>query len=229
MFNSKLARMAALVTVLFSPAAAQATTYTYDFKTEANAGNAIGESIYSSFDTSSVYTGPNLNVTATAGGDAAFVYFDNGNAGMGVCKVPNANAPINTATGGSTNLCNPGSDDGITSLDEVLTFGAGSKLRIESIRINSNHDAASVLDSVWNIGGTVYAAVDGVAVGGGDIRFDIGLDLLAGESFALYSTDSPDSYISAIAVSPIPLPASGLLLLTAFGGLGAMRRRKKAA
>lgn len=229
MFRTKMARVAIVMAALVAPAAAHAVTYTYDFKTEANSGGLIGESIYTTFATDSIYSGPNLNVTATAGGNDAYVYFDNGNAGMGVCKVPSAGAPLNTATGGSANLCNPGSDDGITSTEEVLNFASDGKVRIESILINSNHDSASIMDSVWNIGGTIYAAIDGVAVGGGDIRFDIGLNLAAGESFALYSTASPDSYISAIAVSPIPLPASGFLLLTALGGLGAMRRRKKAA
>ncbi len=37
------------------------------------------------------------------------------------------------------------------------------------------------------------------------------------------------SNLGDFAVAPIPIPASALLLLTAFGGLGAMRRRRKAA
>ncbi|MCB1312563.1 MAG: VPLPA-CTERM sorting domain-containing protein, partial [Sedimentitalea sp.] len=36
-------------------------------------------------------------------------------------------------------------------------------------------------------------------------------------------------YIGAATVAPVPVPAAGLLLLTALGGLGVARRRRKAA
>lgn len=218
--------MLAAAGIVASATASSAGTINYNFKAESNSGGLIGESIFDNYNTSSTFAGPNLNITASAGGAAAFVYFDNGNAGMGVCKIAEAGAQINTATGGSANQCAPASDDGITALDEKLHFVAGDAMRIESITVNSNHDTANIMDSIWSIAGFSYTAMDdGTAVGGGDVRFDIGMTLYASDSFNLFSTAAPDSYISAIAVATVPLPASALMLLAALGGLGAMRRK----
>eukprot|EP01013_Petalomonas_cantuscygni_P045285 TRINITY_DN9876_c0_g1_i1.p1 TRINITY_DN9876_c0_g1~~TRINITY_DN9876_c0_g1_i1.p1 ORF type:complete len:158 (-),score=2.03 TRINITY_DN9876_c0_g1_i1:63-536(-) len=41
--------------------------------------------------------------------------------------------------------------------------------------------------------------------------------------------DTTYHYAIATPVSPVPLPAGGLLLLTAFGGVAALKRRKKRA
>jgi hypothetical protein len=60
-----------------------------------------------------------------------------------------------------------------------------------------------------------------------------GLNMI-GKSFTFWAgpandgTGRPDGALAAIDVAPVPLPASALLLLGALGGLGAMRRRKKA-
>jgi len=229
--------MAATALTLLSAASASATTFTYDFLAAANAGGGIGESIYDSFDTSSAFTGPNLTVTASAGNPGnpvpAFVYFDNGNAGMGVCKTPDASgfATLNTATNGSANHCNPSSDDGITEVDEMLSFMATENMVIQSISFNSNHDGGltQALTSMWTINGVSYdATADGTQTGGGNIRFDLGFNLNAGDAFSVVGAVSPDSYISAIAVSAVPLPASALMLGVALGGLGFARRKTKA-
>lgn len=219
--------MAALV---LSPAIASAATFTYDFKAESNEGGLIGESIYDVFTTAGVFAGPNLQITASAGADAAFPYFDNREAGVGVCKVPLPGSQLNVSTGGADNACDPSSDDGLTALNEVLTFTAIDPIEILSIRLNSNHDDDDILDSIWSIGGEILFSEEALDLGNGDIEFDLGLILQPGESFDLFGIATPNSYLSAFAVASVasvPVPATFILLGAAIGGLGLMRRRQK--
>lgn len=209
----------------------------YDFKAEAEGSGQIGESIFATFSTSGngVFAGPNLDVTATKAGAAAFVYMDARNAGMGVCGTAKNAAQINKyAPGNTANRCNPSSDDGLTTTDETLHFKATSQnLVIKSFYINSNHDTSSgpVTSTVWNIGGVEYSMSDFVSdslSGSGDIRIDVDFKLLAGETLTLRGVKGPNSYVSAMIVAPIPLPAGGLLLLTGAGALTLLRRRRRA-
>ena len=213
---------------------------TYDFFAAANAGGGIGESIFATYNTNANFTGPNLKFTASATDDddtEQFVYFDNGNAGMGVCKDATSSASIGVATNGSANRCDPGSDDGITSVDETLTVEATeTPVLIESVWLNANHDTPDVTAADYLINGVVYEGTSMIAdnvSGTGNYRIDLGFTLGLGDSFSITpQAGSPDSYLSAIAVSAVPLPAAGILMLGAFGGLGglaAMRRRRRAA
>lgn len=225
----KTAALTALA-LTFAAGAAHASTFTYDFKAEANTTGQIGEAIFSNFNTSDngVFAGPNLAVTATKNGSSAFVYFDNGNAGMGVCGV--SGGSLNQYNPGSgANLCNPGSDDGLTTTTEALHFtSTDGPVKITSFFINSNHDSGSILNTVWNIGGTTYDNTDFVSVGGGDVRIDIDFTLGLNETLSLSGVSGPNSYISAIGVTPVPLPAAALLMLAGLGGLGALRASRKA-
>lgn len=210
---------------------------TYDFLAAANAGGGIGESIYATYDTSPFFTGPNLRITASATDDDdsdQFVYFDNGNAGIGVCKDATSGASIGTATNGGGNQCDPASDDGITSVSETLTLEATeTSVIIESLWFNANHDNDPVTAASYMINGVTYDSGDMIAdnvSGSGNYRIDLGFTLAFGETFSITPTSgSPNSYMSAIAVSAVPVPAAGILLLTALGGLGLARQRRRAA
>lgn len=221
--------MRVLTTTAFAAAfailASVASAATYDFKAYADSAANNPEQGFLSFDTSSVFVGPSLTITASKSGNDAYVYFDRDNAGVGVCGTL-----ISTEPSG-TNTCNPASDDGINVPGtEILTFTANQDMVIDSIYINSNHDAAPVQSTVWNIGGTIYSGPFTVASisGTGDIRIDLGIMLLAGQFFTVDGVTGPNSYISALSVTPVPLPAAGFLLLGGLGGIAAMKRRKKA-
>lgn len=85
-----------------------------------------------------------------------------------------------------------------------------------------------------SVSGTITNVSDGVA--DGKDRWKITFDELAGGPFnqlrVVRNGGPGDGFdIDAIGVSPspVPLPAGGLLLLTALGGVAALRRKRKAA
>ncbi len=222
--------------VLGAAGTATAATYEYDFKA-ASEPSGIGESAWTSFNTSDYFSGPNLIITADNGLDDGddYVYFDAGNAGLGVCGAVHDGNAANQVTNSGSNLCNPSSDDGLTLGTEMLRFEATSDIVIESIYLNSNHDSDSILDTIWEI------VVNGAAVlsfddpfteaslsGTGDIMLTLGFSLGDGDHFTVRGTEGANSYISGLGVTPVPLPAAGWLLLGGLGGLAAMKRRKKA-
>ncbi len=79
----------------------------------------------------------------------------------------------------------------------------------------------------FNGANTVAAYSDwGVNVSGGNLRQS--RDNMTFDTFITYPREQQFSILGTSSAAPVPLPATGLLLIGAFGGLGLMRRRKKA-
>ena len=157
-----------------------------------------------------VASGSNANNTF------ADAFFDSGNAGLGVCST------VGPATGGSGCATGVGSntgDDNVSAAQggETLTLDFGQGVSITDIFFrNAGHGA---LTGSLNLNGGVLGITGGVVTSG--------FALLTGQSVYSFEFSGNEFYISTATVAAVPLPAAGLLLLTAFGGLSAMRRRKQ--
>ena len=222
--------------VAFAVSAGAASAATYNFKELAD--GPAGESAY---DTYSI-GGIDFTATQNLDGDepeTAVVYLDANNAGMGVCGYADSLGP-NPDSG--ANVClnadggqNAGDDSIQFEKDEVLTLTTtGTPVLLESIWVNYNHDANSGEFDAWEwiIAGESYSGGDLVPDtlgddGGSDWRIDLGIVLELNDPITIFTTGGPNSYISALSATPVPLPAAGWLLLGGLGGLAAMKRRRK--
>ncbi|MBE1298062.1 VPLPA-CTERM sorting domain-containing protein [Phycobacter azelaicus] len=66
----------------------------------------------------------------------------------------------------------------------------------------------------------------GVSAPAGNLRQSH--DYMAFNSFSTYPREQQFSISGTSSIAPVPLPATGILLIGAFGGLGLLRRRRKA-
>lgn len=93
---------------------------------------------------------------------------------------------------------------------------------------NEAADVYSVLDGVSTFVGTINNLATG-----GTVRASSDFDSIRLVDVSLRDfpdTTSFDGFdLSAVKISPVPLPAAGVMLLAGLGGLAALRRRKNAA
>lgn len=214
--------------------AASAATYNFESTSATESGVADGTII----DTGAI---DGLQLAGVAGyefdgttitGKGNFAYLDAPSGGvpggLGVCSVLDAN-----------NQCNPNSDDNIVVGEAVgINFGTGtlSSVTFRGIALGAYGNSHDLLAS----GDTFQFSINGVdfkqgTVGAGGVWSTGGLALvdLTGIFFAV---DGYELYVASAEFTggpptggpnPVPLPAGGLLLLTALGGLGFARKRAK--
>jgi len=222
----KITRLFSLVFLVLTASIASAATF--DFIGEANQTFILGVQGEQGY-TGSSYVRSVDGITLTAQGqsslnhgqtwDAASVYLDKrwngGNAGLGVCKV----------LSGSTNQCNPSSDDNVT-VGERLTLDFGQKVAISQI-VMSNGLHLSEFDGEFKV------TIDGVDMGAYALT-SLFTTVLTGQVFELWNDNdavhaTKEFYIGSMTVSAVPIPATIWLLGSVLLGLTAIRRNAKVA
>jgi len=201
--------------------AAQAAVF--DFA--AIADSPVGEGTWDAQVGPAGLTDAGITVLAGAavadGSQPAWAYLDGGNAGLGVCSA--------NITGAAQ--CDPAADDNVG-----INAGGGS---VEQLNLNFSEEVTLFSLILRDSGHNLLAAGTSIVItniaDSFTANFTVGVsDLLDWGSstdwtFQLNANLDPEFYISKIHVSPVPLPAGGLMLLAALGGLTAARRRRKAA
>lgn len=162
------------------------------------------------------------SATATHTGGPAHAFFDAGRAGLGVCH-SGFTGTVSSLGGNvsncSTNFGSRTSDDNITE-NEVLSVTFSKVVAITDILFrNAIHGLAN---------GTLV--IDGseqqIAAGKLSETALAALGKASTFTFGYGGTNPTQIYLTSAAVSPVPLPAGVVLLLTGLAGLGAMRRRR---
>ena len=130
-----------------------------------------------------------------------------------------------THPGSTTILCNPSSNDNVTTL-ETLHFVFNQAAVINGIWFNSNHDTDfSLLGDKITIGGLSHTFLPGHFAGDGDWLAAGPYSVAAGTTLDIEFVDE-QFYVSKMDVSAVPDAASASLLMgVSLFGLALMRRR----
>ncbi|MDA8746749.1 VPLPA-CTERM sorting domain-containing protein [Litoreibacter sp.] len=221
---NNLLRAAVAATCLALPAGgAIAATFNFDTMADAySAANGGEEATYAQMVAFNpgFFVGADASVTNIAPtGIGLHGFFDSGNAGLGVCSSTNGASSVSGCS--SVNGAGNGAsgDDNVTAGEGVIvSFDTEVKLTDLFFRNATHGDLTGDL----MINGMNYSVVAGLLS-----ALDLG-SIASSSAFDFQYTNS-EFYLSTATVSAVPLPAGFLLMGTALGGLGLMRRRRKAA
>lgn len=206
--------LAAVAAVALSGGAAQAVTYpTFEFDTVASSIVVSGADLC-------VFG--NCELTAAFGSDAAGFSFSPTAEGQSVTLNDFIDWKIDL-TGDGKWWTPPPSGGGIYSVTANLVFSA------PDVAGGSSSGGAGflVLGGILSAGGLVWQdfGIGEIAFGQGSV---LGFDLHEVAQGGFGTSTTSGITFTANTLAPIPLPATGLLLVGALGGLGLLRRRKAA-
>lgn len=113
----------------------------------------------------------------------------------------------------------------------VFNFNVTEDLRIAQFSLSGSAPTGGIPTTMYEIttpatGPSSFGILNLDTIGADVVP---GADYAAGDTFSVIFTESvstPISYTVSFATSAVPVPAAGLLLLTALGGAAAMRRKK---
>jgi len=209
--------------LVFSATAANAVIL--DFNSMAEATGSHGESAWNPL--TFTFSGVSLSITGYATDDddsTQYAYLDAGNAGLGTCKDLLSTATANVTTNSAANLCDPSSDDNITT-NEGLSAVFTEDVIIENLWFNNNHDGGFDGGDQISIDGSLYNVVTGYA---GDTNGIGSFTVAAGHVFDI-SFFNEQFYLSAMEVrAAVPEPSITMLLgigFLIFGFAGKRRSR----
>lgn len=154
-------------------------------------------------------------------GGSALAYFDGG-AGLGVCGNVNG-----------AGQCNPSNDDNVGAIGGSANAG-DSTFETLVLTFSQSVNLSNVMFRAEGHGPfTGMVKINGLdtPIVGGNFLANLTGSVFNFQYLPVANTQGSTNefYIDSVTISAVPVPAAGLLLMTALGGLGLARRRKRAA
>jgi len=194
--------------ILVAPAASAATMF--DFTGLSPSSTSLYE------DTQD---GISLDVTGERRDDGVFIFPC---VAFGAANVTTASDGLGVGANSGACAGNVDSAELDGQIDEILQFSFDQDVRLISIGFNAIDD-----DDPYNIFVDSGSGFTSVATGALDNPY-VFSPFLTGNTLRIGATDNASAFrVTNLTIAAVPLPAGGLLLLGALGGLGALRRRKK--